>query len=249
MIKKILIANRGEIAVRVAKACQEMGITSVAVYSDADKSSLHVRVVDEAYHIGSPIASESYLDGEKILALAKKIGADAIHPGYGFLSENSDFIKKCEEANIIFIGPSSKSVEMMGNKTRARTIMKQNNVPIVPGTTEGIKSYEDAEKICLEIGLPVMLKAASGGGGKGMRKIDEIEDYYYKEKGVKPLSFGKKKYPSFERRSDDLADKIKLVYKDENYRKRLAQAGYEQVKDSFDYDKQVQSLYKLISQA
>ncbi|MDA3860379.1 MAG: acetyl-CoA carboxylase biotin carboxylase subunit [Melioribacteraceae bacterium] len=176
MIKKILIANRGEIAVRVAKACREMGITSVAVYSDADKSSLHVRVVDEAYHIGSSVASESYLDGDKILALAKKISADAIHPGYGFLSENSQFIKKCEEANIIFIGPSSESVEMMGNKTRARTLMKQNNVPIVPGTTEGIKSYEDAEAISLEIGLPVMLKAASGGGGKGMRKIEKIEE-------------------------------------------------------------------------
>jgi acetyl-CoA carboxylase biotin carboxylase subunit len=176
MIKKILIANRGEIAVRIAKACQEMGITSVAVYSDADKSSLHVRVVDEAYHIGSSVASESYLDGNKILTLAKKIGADAIHPGYGFLSENHEFIKNCEEAGIIFIGPSSESVEMMGNKTRARTIMKKNNVPIVPGTIEGIKSYEDAEKICLEIGLPVMLKAASGGGGKGMRKIENIKE-------------------------------------------------------------------------
>jgi len=176
MIKKILIANRGEIAVRIAKACKEMGITSVAVYSDADKSSLHVRVVDEAYHIGSSVAAESYLDGDKIITLAKIISADAIHPGYGFLSENSNFIKKCEEANIIFIGPSSKSVEMMGNKTTARTIMKKNNVPIVPGTTEGIKSYEDAEKISKEVGLPIMLKAASGGGGKGMRRIDKIED-------------------------------------------------------------------------
>ncbi len=152
MIKKILIANRGEIAVRVAKACKEMGITSVAVYSDADKSSLHVRVVDEAYHIGVSVATESYLDGDKILTLAKEIGADAIHPGFGFLSENSKFIEKCEDANIIFIGPSSKSVEMMGNKTTARTIMQRNNVPIVPGTTKGIKSYEDAEKTSLEIG-------------------------------------------------------------------------------------------------
>lgn len=176
MIKKLLIANRGEIAVRIAKACREMDIISVAVYSDADKSSLHVRVVDEAYHIGPSIASESYLDGDKIIALAKKINADAIHPGYGFLSENSEFIKKCEEANIIFIGPSSQSVEMMGNKTTARTIMKRNNVPIVPGTIEGINSYEDAEKISLEIGLPVMLKAAAGGGGKGMRKINKIEE-------------------------------------------------------------------------
>jgi acetyl-CoA carboxylase, biotin carboxylase subunit len=176
MIKKLLIANRGEIAVRIAKACREMKIISVAVYSDADKSSLHVRVVDEAYHIGPSIASESYLDGDKIIALAKKISADAIHPGYGFLSENSEFIKKCEEANIIFIGPSSQSVEMMGNKTTARTIMKQNNVPIVPGTIEGINSYEDAEKISHEIGLPVMLKASAGGGGKGMRKINKIAE-------------------------------------------------------------------------
>ncbi len=176
MIKKILIANRGEIAVRVARACREMGITSVAVYSDADKSSLHVRVSNEAYHIGSSVAAESYLDGDKIITLANKIGADAIHPGYGFLSENSNFIKKCEDANIIFIGPSSSSVEMMGDKTTARTIMKKNNVPIVPGTTEGIKSYEDAEKISLEIGLPIMLKASAGGGGKGMRRIDKIED-------------------------------------------------------------------------
>ena len=176
MIKKILIANRGEITVRIAKACKELGITSVAVYSDADKSSLHVRVVDEAYHIGSSVAAESYLDGDKIITLAKQIGADAIHPGYGFLSENSSFIKKCEEANIIFIGPSSRSVEMMGNKTTARKIMKESNVPIVPGTTEGIKSYEDAESISLEIGLPIMLKAASGGGGRGMRRIDKIED-------------------------------------------------------------------------
>ena len=176
MIKKILIANRGEIAVRIAKACHEMNMTSVAVYSEADKYSLHVRVADEAYHIGNSAASESYLDGDKIIELAKNIGADAIHPGYGFLSENSAFIKKCETAEIIFIGPSSKSVEMMGNKTTARTIMKQNKVPIVPGSTEGIKSYEDAKNICLEIGLPVMLKAASGGGGKGMRKIDKIEE-------------------------------------------------------------------------
>ena len=176
MIKKILIANRGEIAVRIAKACHEMNIISVAVYSEADKYSLHVRVADEAYYIGNSAASESYLDGDKIITLAKNIGADAIHPGYGFLSENANFIKKCENSGIIFIGPSSKSVEMMGNKTTARTIMKRNKVPIVPGSTEAIKSYDDAKNICLEIGLPVMLKAASGGGGKGMRRIDKIEE-------------------------------------------------------------------------
>ncbi|MCP5064662.1 MAG: acetyl-CoA carboxylase biotin carboxylase subunit [Ignavibacteriae bacterium] len=176
MFKKILIANRAEIAVRIAKACKEMGITSAAVYSDADKESLHVRVADEAYHIGASAATESYLDGEKIIRLAKKISADAIHPGYGFFSENADFIKMVEDSGITFIGPSSKTVELMGSKTSARTLMKKNNVPIVPGTTEPIKSVEDAEKTALEIGLPIMLKASAGGGGKGMRRVDKIED-------------------------------------------------------------------------
>lgn len=176
MFKKILIANRGEIAVRIAKACHEMGIISAAIYSDADKDSLHVRAADEAYHIGPSPASESYLVGEKIIETAKNIGADAIHPGYGFLSENSKFIKMVENSGITFIGPSSKSVELMGDKTTARTLMKKNKVPIVPGTTEPIKSVEEAEKTALEIGLPVMLKASAGGGGKGMRKVEKIEN-------------------------------------------------------------------------
>ncbi len=176
MIRKILIANRGEIAVRIAKACREMSITSVAIFSDADKTALHVRVADEAYYIGSSVAAESYLLGSKIIELAKNIGADAIHPGYGFLSENSEFIKECEDAGIIFIGPSSESVDMMGDKTRARTIMKKNNVPIVPGTTKGIASFEEAKEIASEIGLPIMLKASAGGGGKGMRRVDKIGD-------------------------------------------------------------------------
>jgi len=181
MIKKILIANRGEIAHRIIKACRELNITSVAIYSDADKNSLHVRRADEAYLIGNSFANESYLNKEKIINLAKKIGADAIHPGYGFLSENSEFIKMVEDAGIIFIGPSSKSVEMMGGKTDARTLMKKNNVPIVPGTTEPIKNIVDAKKIAKEIGYPIILKAAAGGGGKGMRKIfseDEFENSY-----------------------------------------------------------------------
>jgi len=181
MKKKILIANRGEIAHRIIKACRELNITSVAIYSDADKNSLHVRRADEAYLIGNSPANESYLNKEKIINLAKKIGADAIHPGYGFLSENSEFIKMVEEAGIIFIGPSSKSVEMMGGKTDARTLMKKNNVPIVPGTTEPIKNIVDAKKIAKEIGYPIILKAAAGGGGKGMRKIfseDEFENSY-----------------------------------------------------------------------
>lgn len=181
MIKKILIANRGEIAHRIIKACRELNITSVAIYSDADKNSLHVRRADEAYLIGNSPANESYLNKEKIINLAKKIGADAIHPGYGFLSENSEFIKMVEDAGIIFIGPSSKSVKLMGGKTDARTLMKKNNVPIVPGTTEPIKNIVDAKKIAKEIGYPIILKAAAGGGGKGMRKIfseDEFENSY-----------------------------------------------------------------------
>ncbi|MEE9430119.1 MAG: acetyl-CoA carboxylase biotin carboxylase subunit [Melioribacteraceae bacterium] len=176
MFKKILIANRGEIAVRIAKACKEMGITSAAIFSDTDKDSLHVRVADEAYYIGSSAATESYLVGEKINEIAKNIGANAIHPGYGFLSENSNFIKMVEDAGITFIGPSSQTVKLMGNKTSARTLMKKNRVPIVPGTTEPITSVEDAKETALKIGLPIMLKAAAGGGGKGMRRVDKIEE-------------------------------------------------------------------------
>lgn len=176
MFKKILIANRGEIAVRIIKACGEMGITSAAVYSDADKNSLHVRIADEAYNIGHAKSSESYLNIDKIIETALKIHAEAIHPGYGFLSENSDFIKKVTEAGLKFIGPSYQSVELMGNKTSARALMRKNNVPIVPGTTESIRSFEEAKKIALEIGLPIMIKASAGGGGKGMRKITKIEE-------------------------------------------------------------------------
>ena len=171
MFKKILIANRGEIAVRVIKACREMKIISAAIYSDADKNALHVRTADEAYHIGKSPASESYLDVKKVIAVAKEIGADAIHPGYGFLSENAEFIKSIEKAGITFIGPSAESVTMMGEKTAARRLMAEHNVPIVPGTVNPLNSAEDGLKIAEEIGYPVMLKAAAGGGGKGMRKV------------------------------------------------------------------------------
>ncbi|MCF8240292.1 MAG: acetyl-CoA carboxylase biotin carboxylase subunit [Melioribacteraceae bacterium] len=177
MFKKILIVNRGEIAVRIIKACREMGITSAAIYSDADKNSLHVRAADEAYHIGAAPANQSYLNIDNIIAKALEIGADAIHPGYGFLSENSVFIKKVKEAGFVFIGPSSRSVEMMGEKTAARKIMKKNNVPIVPGTTEPINDIDEAIKIAKGIGFPVMLKAAAGGGGKGMRKVDSEDKF------------------------------------------------------------------------
>lgn len=194
MFKKILIANRGEIAVRIIKACRELNITTVAVYSEADKNSLHVRVADEAYLIGPPPANESYLNKEKIIALCREIGADAIHPGYGFLSENSGFIKMVEESGITFIGPSSKSVEMMGEKTSARDLMKTHNVPIVPGTTEPLSDFESGIKIANEIGYPVMLKAAAGGGGKGMRKVfndSEFEESFNRARNESQKAFGK----------------------------------------------------------
>src|SRR5256712_9934167 len=169
MFKKILIANRGEIAVRVIRACRELGITSVAVYSDVDRAALHVRKADEAYHIGPPAAAESYLNVEKILTVAKRCGADAIHPGYGFLSENAKFAQACLDAEMKFIGPTAASMEMMGSKTRARQEMEKAGVPFVPGTSRGLDSPQQAEQMAAKIGYPVMLKAAAGGGGKGMR--------------------------------------------------------------------------------
>ena len=177
MFKKVLIANRGEIAVRVIRACKELDIISAAVYSDADKTSLHTSLADESYYIGASPANESYLNKEKIISLAKKINADAIHPGYGFFSENSDFIQAVEDSGITFIGPSSKSVRMMGNKTEARTLMKQNKVPIVPGATQPIKNLEEGINLAAKIGYPVLLKAVAGGGGKGMRKINSEEEF------------------------------------------------------------------------
>jgi acetyl-CoA carboxylase, biotin carboxylase subunit len=171
MFKKILVANRGEIAVRVIRACRELGIPSVAVYSDVDRASLHVRKADEAYRIGPPAAAESYLNIAKILEVAKRSGADAIHPGYGFLSENAKFARACADAGVKFVGPSPASMEMMGSKTRARQEMERAGVPFVPGTAKGLESAEQAETVAAEIGYPVMLKAAAGGGGKGMRLV------------------------------------------------------------------------------
>jgi acetyl-CoA carboxylase biotin carboxylase subunit len=170
-IKKILIANRGEIAVRVIKTCREMGINSVAVYSDIDKDAMHVRMADEAHCIGPAPARESYLNQKKIIEVAKKTKADAIHPGYGFLSENPKFVELLEENGIIFIGPNSKSIRLLGDKTAARTLAKSINVPIVPGTTESIKTYDEAVETARYINYPILLKAAGGGGGKGMRIV------------------------------------------------------------------------------
>jgi len=177
LFKKILIANRGEIAVRVIKACRELGIKSAAIYSDADLTSLHARMADEAFNIGASPSSESYLNKTKIIELAKKIDADAIHPGYGFFSENTSFIEEVEKSGITFIGPTSKSVKMMGSKTAARTLMSKNKVPVVPGTLEAISNVEEGIKISENIGFPVLLKASAGGGGKGMRKVTSKDEF------------------------------------------------------------------------
>src|SRR3954463_14885535 len=177
MFSKVLLANRGEIAVRVMRTLEEMGIGTVAVYSEADRDAPHVKRADEAYLLGPGPANESYLVVEKIIEAAKKAGAEAIHPGYGFLAENANFVRACDEAGITFIGPPAKSIDAMGSKTRAREIMKEAGVPIVPGTTDPVESVEDAKKIIDEsIGYPVAIKAAGGGGGKGFRvALEESE--------------------------------------------------------------------------
>ena len=172
MFKKILIANRGEIAVRIIRACREMGIASVAVYSEVDRGALHVRKADEAYAIGPAQASESYLRIDKILDIAKRTGSEAIHPGYGFLSENAKFAQACSDAGVKFIGPTPHSMNLMGSKTSARQQMEKAGVPFVPGTSRGLASPEEGEKVAERVGYPVMLKAAAGGGGKGMRLVN-----------------------------------------------------------------------------
>ena len=176
MFKKLLIANRGEIAVRIARACREMGISPVAVYSDADRTSLHVRVADQAVHIGPSPSNESYLVIEKIIGAARSLGAEAIHPGYGFLSENADFAQAVEEAGLILIGPPASAMRLMGSKTSARTAAQAAGVPVVPGTTTPLTSVEEAESVGEGIGYPIMLKAASGGGGKGLRLVRSREE-------------------------------------------------------------------------
>ena len=176
MFKKILIANRGEIAVRVIRACHEMGIAAVAVYSEADRAALHVLRADEAYPIGPAPASDSYLSIQRILKAAGQSGAEAIHPGYGFLSENPRFARACREAGIKFIGPPPESMEMMGSKTRARQQMEKAGVPFVPGTSRGLSSLDEANEVAAKLGYPVILKAAAGGGGKGMRLVSSPAD-------------------------------------------------------------------------
>lgn len=169
MIKKLLIANRGEIAVRVIRACRELGIESVAVYSEADKDSLHVQIADEAYCIGPTASKDSYLNTTNIISVAKKTECDAIHPGYGFLAENADFAELCRDVNIIFVGPTPEAINKMGTKDVARETMKEAGVPIVPGSQGIIKDVNDAIHLATEMGYPVIIKATAGGGGKGIR--------------------------------------------------------------------------------
>jgi len=170
--KKVLIANRGEIAVRVIRACHELGIATVAVYSDADRDALHVRNAGEAVHIGASPSTESYLVGARVIAAATETGADAIHPGYGFLSENAEFAADVTAAGLLWIGPSPAAIAAMGSKTESRQRMQAAGVPVVPGTTSPLQSEEEALQVAEEMGYPVMLKASAGGGGKGMRQVD-----------------------------------------------------------------------------
>jgi acetyl-CoA carboxylase biotin carboxylase subunit len=176
MFKKVLIANRGEIAIRVTRACRELGIHSIAVFSDADRDSLHVILADEAYNIGPAPSKDSYLRIDKIIEVAKKSGADAIHPGYGFLAENSNFARACRDANIVLIGPTPENMDAMGDKLSAKALMKKAKVPTVPGSDGSVGSLEEARKVIKDIGFPIIIKASAGGGGKGMRIVRQEEE-------------------------------------------------------------------------
>ena len=193
MFRKILIANRGEIAVRVARACRDLRVAPVAVFSEADAAALHVRLCDEAYEIGAAPSIESYLRIDRIIDAAMRSGAEAIHPGYGFLAENADFARAARDAGLIFIGPSPEAMELMGSKTSARRVAIEAGAPVVPGTTEPLKSYEDARDTAQRFGYPVMLKASAGGGGKGMRLVqseDELRSAFETAQSEAAAAFG-----------------------------------------------------------
>ncbi|MDZ4713371.1 MAG: acetyl-CoA carboxylase biotin carboxylase subunit [bacterium] len=193
MIKKLLIANRGEIALRIIRTCREMGIKTVAVYSDADKDSLHVRFADEAVCIGAPISKESYLNIPRILSAADITNSDAIHPGYGFLAENAEFAEICIDSRLNFVGPLPQMITSMGNKSFAKDTMRAAGVPVVPGSDGVVNDLEEAKQLVKKIGVPVMIKASAGGGGKGMRIVreeSEIENAYVTAKAEAASSFG-----------------------------------------------------------
>ena len=193
MLKKVLVANRGEIAVRIIRACREMGIRTVAIYSEADEKAMHTKLADEAICIGPANSSKSYLNIKNIIEAACITHADSIHPGFGFLSENSKFAKICEESGIKFIGPSSEVIDLMGNKSNAKKLMKSAGVPVIPGSDGALKNLEEAKKIAGKIGYPIMLKASNGGGGKGIRlvqNVKELEDAYGIVKQEAKVSFG-----------------------------------------------------------
>ena len=176
-MKKILVANRGEIAIRVMRTAKKMGIKTVAVYSTADRNAPHVKFADEAVWIGESPSNQSYLRGDKIIEVAKNLHVDAIHPGYGFLSENADFAVACEENDIIFIGPKSKAIKIMGSKLAAKDAVKAYDIPMVPGTDEAITDISEAKDIAKTIGFPILIKASAGGGGKGMRIVEKESEF------------------------------------------------------------------------
>ncbi len=176
MFKKILIANRGEIAVRIIRACRELGVRSVAVYSTADKNSLHAQIADEAVCIGPPATKDSYLNMDAVIQAALNTGAEAVHPGFGFLSENADFARKCREFGLVFIGPSPESIEMLGNKAAAKETMAEAGVPVIPGSKGAVGSIAEAKAIADKAGYPVLVKASAGGGGRGIRRVDSPEE-------------------------------------------------------------------------
>ncbi len=193
MFKKILIANRGEIALRIIRCCRELGIDTVAVYSTADEASLHVELATEAVCIGGPKAADSYLNIRNILSAAMYTGCEAIHPGFGFLSENSEFAALCRECGLVFIGPDAGVIEKMGNKAAARSLMMENHIPVVPGSEGYVTTLEEAEKTAARIGYPVLVKAAAGGGGRGMRKAfckEELKSAFSSAKAEAKACFG-----------------------------------------------------------
>jgi acetyl-CoA carboxylase biotin carboxylase subunit len=176
-ISKLLVANRGEIALRVLRSAKEMGIKTVAIYSEADRNALHVRYADEAVCVGPPASAQSYLRGDKILEVCKQLGVDAIHPGYGFLSENAGFARMVKEAGLIFVGPTPEAMDVMGDKLSAKQAVKAYNIPLVPGTDEAISDVAEAKLIAQQVGFPILIKASAGGGGKGMRLVHNLEEF------------------------------------------------------------------------